>query len=314
MTGPQVKRGGRGLRDMPGFGIAAVAFVLTVLLGGGGVAVAKWNQSATATINITAGSAASPTPTHTTSPKPTPAPTATPAPTPTPTPSTPPAPQTHLANIATNQVLAQRPELVKGDKIACSTNGNSGWLIVDWSEDKGTAASYIVSLQKVTSGPVLVSQSVTSKNFTYKFDSNDPGDYLLRIQGMSGNVAGDAVYKTVKYSYKDVTCEHTSDLRQSPLGAFAATATPNGNVLNLGWEAPPAGATEYVVSVQHKDKDWGAEFTTTLRASALTFPPNNSKADGDYVLRIWPMKGTQAGDAVTINLKYESEKGRVVLR
>ena len=75
-----------GLRALPGFKTAAVAFVLTVLLSSGGVAIAKWNQSATATIDITAGAAAptvKPTPVPTL--QPTPTPTAQPSPSPTPT-------------------------------------------------------------------------------------------------------------------------------------------------------------------------------------------------------------------------------------
>ncbi|MHA7304944.1 hypothetical protein ACX80E_06830 [Arthrobacter sp. TMN-49] len=294
MPGNRVRRAARRLRQLPGFTMAAVAFLVVVLLGGGGVAIAKWNQSATATIAITAGA----------------------APAPSPTPGS-------QGNIVLSPVIAPRPATMDPDKVTCRADGNSGKYTVNWPANASSGISYVVSLstsEKNYGSPQSKTVTVNTASFVLDNTQKAYGLYILRILPMKGGVAGDPVYRTVKHQKWSQQCAYASPEGRSPLGSFTLTAAPvpwppaaQDNVLRINWTAA-ATATSYVVSVESKStgsggttKKYGAEFTTVARNATLTFPPRvldrwgspawAADSYGQYTLRIVPMNGSQAGDA-----------------
>lgn len=297
MPGNRVRRAARRLRQLPGFTTAAVAFLVVVLLGGGGVAIAKWNQSATATIAITAGAA--------------------------------PGGQ---GNIVLNPVIAPRPATMDPDKVTCSTAGNSGKYTVNWPANAASGISYVVSLSasdKNYGSPQSKTVTVNTASFVLDNTQNAYGLYILRILPMKGGVAGDPVYRTIKHQKWTQQCLYADPDGRSPLGSFTLAAAPvpwppaaQDNVLRLNWTAA-AKATSYVVSIESKStgtgatkKKYGAEFTTAARNATLTFPPRvldrwgnpawSADFYGQYTLRIVPMNGSQAGDAEYWGVQYLS--------
>ncbi|WP_104091136.1 hypothetical protein [Arthrobacter sp. GMC3] len=295
----------RRLRQMPGFTVAAAAFVLVVTMGAGGVAMANWNQSATATIDITAGAAPAPSPT----------------PTPTPTPTPPPA---DGRNIVANPVIATRPSKLNAENVSCGALGSSGQFRFDWDRDPANGISYVVSLSSSDSGyGTPQTQTVTKNTVTFRFDRTPAayGNYIIRIQPMNGTVAGDPVYRTFKHSEQlTANCFFASGDGQSPLGAFAFSTAPvapapNDNILILNWAAAPK-ATSYVVSIKSKTSSYGAEFTTSTLGATLVFPPrvrnewgnvtNSGDYFGQYLLRVIPMNGGQAGDPIYKVVQYQA--------
>ncbi|MHA7269380.1 hypothetical protein [Arthrobacter sp. HLT1-20] len=302
------------LRKLPGFTAAAVAFLLIVLLGAGGAAVAKWNQSATATIAITAGAA------------PVPSPTPTPSLTPSPTPSATPPPNTQ-GNIVANPVIAARPGTVSASKILCSSQGASGNFTFDWSRDTAAATSYNVSLKSRAPSTVFKeTQTVTSKTAIFELGNNQNafGYYVLRVQPMNGSIAGDPSYRTLRYTGKqNWGCEHGTAEAQPPLGAFSVTAVAaaqpvntNDNKVGLTWAAA-AQASSYVVSIKSTtaSSSYGAEFSTSGLGATLTFPArvleggqpaSSAPFYGEYLLRVIPMNGLQAGDPVYKKILYQA--------
>ncbi len=144
---------------------------------------------------------------------------------------------------------------------------------------------------------------------------------------MKGDIAGDPVYRTVQHQKKTQQCIYASPNDRSPLGAFAVSAVPassvkSNNALNVSWTALAAG-TKYVVSIVSTDtaSRFGAEFTTTTSAATLTFPPyvvdksgnptNDGAYNGEYMMRVIPMNGAQAGDPVYKKVFYKAYDFRV---
>lgn len=290
---------------LPGLRMAAIAFVLTVLLGAGGIAIANWNQSATATIEVTAG--AVPTTVPTTSPAPTP--TSAPAP----------------GNIVASPVIRALPAMVDSSTIACTSPGNSGNFTFSWTGNPTTGTSYVVSLTSQTSSTAFQqTQTVTQKTATFTLENKGAayGNYLLRIQPMNtGNgMAGDPSYRTLRYFGKDNSgCDYGATDGQPPLGAFAMRSEPmaprpNDNLFKVSWTA--SAATSYIVTIVLPGTvpTYGAEFTTSALGATLTFPARSwnqsgtNVADaayfGQYSLRIMPMNGTQAGDPIYKTVQY----------
>lgn len=283
----------RSIRQWPGFTPAAVAFVMVVLLGGGGVAMAQWSQSATATIEITAGAV----------------------------PTT--VPPAGSRNIVANPVIAKRPTPLSADTISCSTTGSSGRVTVIWAGDDAAGISYAVSLKSVTSPTAFQeSKSSTQRSVVFTLNQGEAsyGEYIFRVQAMKGGVAGDPIYRTLRYFGKDDTsCYYANPAGQSPLANITISTAPvgpapNDNALQVSWTSAAKDAS-YVVSVESKDSPYyGVEFTTNTLAAVLTFPPrlrdkwNNPIPGSDffrqYSLRIIPMNGTQAGDPVYKTVQY----------
>lgn len=303
-AGPEVPR--RGLRTWPGFTTAAVAFVVTVLLGSGGIAIANWNQSATATIDITAGAAPAPTPTV--------------VPTPTPT-----VPAAGTANIVANPAIKPLPAKVDAATITCSSPGNSGNFTIAWGGSQSSSISYVASLKSLTATTDFQkTQTVSQKTVGFSLDNKSTayGNYLLRIQPVntSTGVAGDPSYRTLRHFGKDNSgCDYGATDGQPPLGALAVTtepmpARPHDNLLKVSWAQ--GAATSYVVTIvlATADPKYGAEFSTSTLGTTLIFPPRpwnqagtnvgDAAFFGQYSLRILPMNGTQAGDPIYKTVQY----------
>lgn len=307
----------RKLRDVPGLTTAIVAFVLVVLLGSGGVAIAMWNQSATATIAITAGASPKPSPTPTPSAPPTTSPPTTP----------PPAGPGIISTVFT---IAPRPGTVNPGSIGCVVNGNSGNFTITWDPVPTSGVKYAVSLKSLAPTPAFQAAppNVTSPTANFNLDGKAQGKYLLRIQAMNGAIAGEPTYRTLRHGGKDSSgCDWGASDGQPPLGAFSVNASPanqsviananlnpNANQINLSWTA--SQATSYVVSVQSTaaTSSYGAEFTSTTLGATLTFPlraiqnsqPAASAAFyGQYIVRVIPMNGLLAGDPVYKKVQYQ---------
>ncbi len=314
-------RRGRSLRNLPGFNIAAVAFVVIVLLGGGGIAVAKWNQSATATINITAGAAPAPTQTPNPTPVPTPTPGGSPSPTPAPTvaPTTPSPVPAAPGNVVANPVLAKRPAMMDLKELGCknkgSGKGGTARFQFEWDDDGEHTTHFVVTLQASASGNHY-NQTQIVKDDETTFDlENKPaayGEYVLRVQPMNGEVAGDPVYLTFLHSAQlSANCYDHRRVGSSPLGAFTVNTVPNGDMLDLTWTGATS-ATSYFVSITANNSSYGVEFTTTSSGGTLNFPPRSQNGKliksapyyVDYSLRIQPMNGAQAGDPVYKSVRY----------
>lgn len=304
----------RGLRSLPGFTVAAVAFVVTVLLGTGGIAIANWNQSATATIDITAGAASSPGPTEIPTPVPTVVPTVTPT-----------APSAGPGNIVASPVLKTLPMKVDPASMSCLNAGNSGNFTIGWTGNQASGVSYVVSIKSLTASAAFAETKTVSQDtvgFSLDNKSAAYGNYLLRIQPVNTitGVAGDPSYRTLRYFGKDNSgCDYGATDNQPPLGALLvstapAAARPNDNVLKVSWSA--GTATSYVVSIvlSTADPKYGAEFTTSTLGTELIFPPRmwnqagttvgDAAFFGQYSLRILPMNGSQAGDPVYRTVQY----------
>lgn len=327
-AGKSAVRAARRLRNLPGFTAAAVVFVLIVLLGGGGAAIAKWNQSATVAIAITAGAA--PTPSSTPTPSPTPSVSATPSTNPTPAPS-------GQGNIVLNPKIEKRPQIIALAKqnadVTCSyqgnpENGQSGKFNFAWTPSGSNVTGYVVSLTWNGSGSgfneTLAPDPEANARFSLGKDAA-PGQYILRIQPMNATVAGDPIYATFRYQTPtDFGCWDPRRNGTSPLGSVAvniATMRKTDNVMQVSWT--PSQATRYVVSIESASggesptkKTYGAEFPTASLGATLTFPPREldqwknpvPDADyfGDYLLRVMPMNGKQAGDPVYKWIRYMS--------
>lgn len=298
------------LSALPGVRTAAVAFVLTVLIGGGGLAIANWGQSATTTIDITAGAA----------PTPTPEPTQPPTVPPTAPPTVPPGSGTIVANPA----IMALPAKVDAGTIRCTRNGSSGNITIDWPGTQTAGISYGVSLKFLASSTVAPqTQTVTQRSVSFSLENKSTayGKYLLRIQptNTATAVAGDPTYVTVRYSKDDFGCEYGASDGQPPLGAFAVSSEPmaprpNDNLLKLSWT--PTTATSYVVTIALPAgaPKYGAEFTTTTLGATVVFPPrvwnqagttvSNAAFFGQYSLRILPINGGQAGDPIYKTVQY----------
>ncbi|MFQ4150492.1 hypothetical protein AAGW05_17705 [Arthrobacter sp. LAPM80] len=292
----------RGLRQLPGFTTAAIAFLVVVLLAGGGIAVAQWNQSATAVFSITAGAAPVPTPT------------------PTPPPTVPPAAS---GNVVAAPVMDIRPSVMSARQITCAPVKEPAQAVKDstaafnfsWAP-AGSTTSYVTSLTFSGKGSSYQqSQSVTGNQALYTLANSAAafGLYILRIQPMNGGVAGDPIYRTFQHSAQlNANCYDASPDGQSPLGSFTANAAASENFLTLSWTTA-AKATSYVVSIEQNDGTYGAELIVTTLGTKLTFPPRSQNGQvikrapyyGNYTLRILPMNGPQAGDPVYKTVQYQ---------
>lgn len=322
-AGNSSQRASRGLRSLPGFTTAAVVFVLIVMLGVSGVAIANWNQSATVAIAITAGT--SPTPSPTPAVPPTTVPPTTVPPTTAPPTTAPPA---RPGNIVANPVIAARPALMDPNNVVCEPNGNSGKYRVSWPADASGNIAYLVSMSasdKNYAPPQ--SQTVTTNSVEFRLANTDDayGNYILRIQPMKGKAAGDPIYRTVQHNQRSQQCTSASSMRDSPLGPFSVTAAPanyseTNNLLNVSW-TPLTPGTTYLITITSTDtaSSYGAEFTTEASSATLTFPPyilnqgrptNDGTFNGSYLLRILPM-GAQAGDPIYKMVTYRAYDFRV---
>ncbi|WP_427016734.1 hypothetical protein ACQCSX_18725 [Pseudarthrobacter sp. P1] len=289
------------LRVLPGFKASVVAFVVTVIVGGGtAAAVANWQQSATATIAITAGSAPTPPPLS--------------------------------GNVVAAPVLAVRPGAINANKITCASVKNQASLhekdsdfIFMWPAAANSTA-YTVTLSFAGTGySYISSQSVTAASATFTLVRNLPaayGLYILRIQPTNGGNTGDAVYRSYAYAQNDSTNCYYASPGPSPLGTASPTAQPavrgaTTSTIAVNWPAA-AGTTSYVVTVKSKTSSYGTEFTTSSRSTTLTFPqaarnaygnpvnPGDVSAPyyGDYTFRIQPMNGSIAGDPTYKVVRY----------
>lgn len=276
----------RKLRDVPGLTTAMVAFVLVVLLGSGGVAIAMWNQSATATIAITAGA---------------------------------PIPGT----ILTVPEFAIRPAATEFLGNPCkpgSPSQSNARFNFTWSGGRPNTTDYVVTLVGVSGNNYNQTQTVQASQATFAVKQSlfGSGSFILRVQPMNGGIAGDPIYKTVLLSYHLLSTDCSVPTKQEPLPATFNVSTaapapgPTDSVIKLGWTAPASGATSYVVSIKANQSSYGAEFTTTTRTATFTFPPRSQNGVviaaapfyGDYTLRIQPMNGATAGDPVYKDVTY----------
>jgi len=287
------------LRAQPGFKAAAVAFLMTVILGGGTIAaVANWQQSSTATIAITAG--ALPT-------------------------IPPPGPGT----VVIAPALAVRPEAMVGT-YSCTLNKHQS--VTDFTftwPAAANATSYAVNLSLTGTGnPVLASQTVAATTTTAVFSFGhsvlvNGASYEVRIQPFNGSSAGGAVYKSITYSPSSSgQCDQVTPAAASPLGTLNVSALPavrgaTTSTMAVNWTAS-TGATSYVVTVKSATSSYGTEFTTSSLTATLTFPQAATDASGqlinpadatapyysDYSFRIQPMNGSTAGDPVYKTIKY----------
>jgi hypothetical protein len=305
----------RGLRNWPGFTTAAVVFLLIVLLGVGGAAIANWNQSATVAIAITAGAPPKPSAT------PTPNDPATTSPPATAPPTGPPSP---AANILPNPSYTAVPAAWGANPVACSANGNSGSFTFSWTKDPAVGISYVVSFKLKSAAAYSTTETTSNSTFNRSLGNNptDSGEYVLRIQAMlNGAVAGDAIYTTLLYTAKVAWSCSTGTVGQSPLSAFTVSTAamaprPNDNVLQVNWTAV-SGATKYVVTVKSTTtaSSYGAECAPTTLGVTLIFPPRvfdqqgipalQGAYYGQYSLRILPMNGNQAGDPIYKTVSYQ---------
>lgn len=317
-AGNRSQRATRGLRSLPGFTTAAVVFVLIVMLGVSGVAIANWNQSATVAIAITAETSPTPSPTPTVPPTTVP-------PTTVPPTTVPPA---SPGNIVANPVIAARPALMDPNNVVCEPNGYSGKYRVSWPADASGNITYLVSMSasdKNYAPPQ--SQTVTTNSVEFRLANTDDayGNYILRIQPMKGKAAGDPIYRTVQHSQRSQQCTSASSMRDSPLGPFSVTAasanySETNNLLNVNW-TPLTPGTKYLITITSTDtaSSCGAEFTTEASSATLTFPPyilnqgrptNDGTFNGSYLLRVLPM-GAQAGDPIYKMVTYRAYDFRV---
>lgn len=279
----------RKLQGVPGLRVAIVAFVLVVLLGGSGVAVAMWNQSATATIAITA---AAPPP----------------------------------GTILSMPKFGSRPATVQFPRATCKVgygNTQNARFVFSWSGGDTTTTGYVVTLMSNSESynrTETVEDNQASFDVRRKIFGGD--DYILRVQPMNGGIVGDPSYKTVSLSYyllSDATCSVANKQDPPPapfkVSTVAPVPGPSDSVLKIGWSAPTSGASSYVVSLKANDSSYGTELITTTRAATLTFPSRiqNGVATaaapfyGDYTLRIQPMNGAIAGDPVYKVVRYGSK-------
>ncbi len=272
---PFPRRGG-SIRDLPGFTTAAVAFVMVVLLGGGGVAVAKWNQSAQVGYTITAGAAKI----------------------------------MGTQNIVRNPVVAMRPNGIITNFFTCNlVNSPDSKIIAPrfiWRNNANTS-HYIVTLSSVAgtlNAQTQVIPNTGSQNSEAVFNvalAAAQEDYILRIQPMNGDVAGDASYRTVKLRGQlSPTCGYATAQGPSPLGTLNVRTSTSGKVLSLSWSG--SSATSYKVSIRAHNSSYGAEFTTSSLRADVAFP-DGVPSDG-YTLRIQPMDGNVAGDPVYKTIEY----------
>lgn len=292
-------RNGRSGPGLPGLRTAVAAFVLTVVVGTGGIAVANWNQSATTTIDVTAGAQATAEP-------------------------TPPPPVAAPGNIVANPAVMALPAIVDAATIACTSPGHSGNFTFSWAGNHAAGTSYVVSLKSLTSQTRFQqSQTVAQKSANFSLDNKAAayGNYLLRIQpiGPAGS-AGDPSYRTLRFFGKDNSgCDYGASDGQPPLGALnirtePVAPRPNDNLLKISWNA--SAATSYVVTIvlPGTTPKYGAEFTTTALEATLAFPARSwnqagtsvsgAPYFGQYSLRIMPMNGNQAGDPVYKTVQY----------
>lgn len=299
--GPEANRPAWGwarrLRALPGFKAAVVAFLVTVILGGGTIAaVANWQQSSTATIAITAGAAM-------------------------------PTPPPLYGNVVTPAVFVTRPATLVDVTCTSPKDPPNIDFTVTWPAAEN-ASAYAVTLFHAGSSDSIASHSVTTNTAIFTFGEPGPadGDYVLRIQPFAGANAGDAVYRNVTFAQKKFSPCPTAGTTSgpSPLGAVSPTAQPvvrgaATSTMAIKW-TPSAGAASYVVTVKSSTSGYGTEFTTSDLTATLTFPqaardaagnlinPADASAPyyGDYTFRIQPMNGTTAGDPVYMTIKYYS--------
>lgn len=274
---PFLRRGG-SIRDLPGFTAAAVAFVMVVLLGGGGVAVAKWSQTAQVGYTITAGAAKT----------------------------------TGTQNIVRNPIVAMRPNGIITNFFTCNLVNSADSKIITprfiWRNNGSTGTShYIVTLRSVAGTIVSQTQVIPhsgSQNSEAVFSvgvAAAQGDYILRIQPMNGDVAGDASYRTVKLRGQlSPTCGSATAQGPSPLGPFTVSTTTNSRVLGLSWSG--SSATSYKVTIRANNSTYGVEFTTSSLRADVAFP--DAAPWDSYTLRIQPMDGNVAGDPVYKTIQY----------
>ncbi|MCC3269668.1 hypothetical protein MUG94_05010 [Arthrobacter gengyunqii] len=285
------------LRALPGFRMAAVAFVLTVVLGiGSTIAYAYWSQSTSVAIT---GTTRSDLPAGTTL-------------------------------VTANPVLANRPGNATG--LTCQALDTHKNMIPKTTTDmrfswqKATnATSYVVTIRS-NSGEYSYQQSktVTAVSADFQFTRQksipngnaEPGstpfyaDYTVRVMPLNGNVPGDPLYWTLRYAHQNsANCyDNTIVTGASPLGdislncalpAFAPGATyvePR-----FTWTSS-SGATSYAVTMTAQNGNgYGGEQSVTGGHAAFRVMqpkpiPGNPPYFGRYTIRVQPMNGTVAGD------------------
>lgn len=311
ITGGPAEATGRSLRNIPGFTVALVAFVMIVILGVGGIAVAKWSQTATVTMGVTAGAA------PTTAPAPTVPPTTVPpttAPTAPPSTTPPAAPGPNTLLVVSRPKTETRP--ASASAVECrALNGQSGKVTITWSGATGPGITYALSLTSQTSRVAYQQDfpNVVANSAVFELDNKEPshGYYLLRIIPTKDGVAGDPYYQRLRFFANGVACDdgynQWNAAKDFTVTAERDPAVGNGfTVLNVK-VATTAPATRYKVSIQSNSSSYGADVTfISSLSSTITFPATTA-AYGQYTLRIQSMTGTEgtvAGDSVYKTVQY----------
>lgn len=297
-------------RALPGFRMAAVAFVLTVVLGvGSTIAYAYWSQNAVVSISGTTRAEVPAVPAGTT--------------------------------LATgNPVMAVRPGRVTG--LTCKTllsheqmkNNTFTDIRFSWPKSAGST-SYAITVRS-NSGRYSYQEAktVTAESAVFRFlrqGSNEYGepklgdtpfytDYTIRIMPMTGATPGDPLYRTLSYAHWSSANCHDG------LGAEAPLASPVGSVepvdcalqsgtgkgaysdLALSWSRA-SNATAYSVRVLN-EKGYGAETSVTGTGTVFRIqrPASETGAEpffGNYTVRVQPMAGSAGGDPQYRTLRFQ---------
>ena len=286
------------LRALPGFRTAALAFVLTVVLGVGGTAAyAYWSKSTQVAI---AGTTKSDLPPGT-------------------------------GEVSANPVLAVRPE--SPSKQACAALLSdlemrpNNFADIRFSWTGGGATAYVVTVRsKDGSYAYDQTQTVRSPRAEFRFGrmkSDEYGKptagtspfytkYTVRVMPMNGNTSGDPLYFTYEYEhYKSNNCYWSEPTGASPVGSVAplvcaAPVTVGGAAgysdLGISW-ASSSGATSYSVTMVNPDRSYGGEVSVTGTSTSFRIMRPSPESDNapyfaTYSVRVQPMKGSQAGDPV----------------
>ena len=261
------------LRRQPGFRTAAIAFVLTVVLGVGGTAAyAFWGARSTASFTVTAD---------------------VPAPAPTPEePALPPGP----VLIANPFSLPALPTTITA--LTCRDLGN-GVVRINWASDGGSVRVTVVE-------PNGQRREKPLAGGTGSVDHSFPvGTSTIKaVPRAASGEAGDPSYVTVtRVSGRAITCSGRSAV--SDRDAVPAVTNLQCRRLDRGdgyytdwqftWDRP-AGSQEYRVTVR---SDLRGDSTVTSGNSVTIRAPRISVRDFAYLVRVQALSGTDAGVAAT---------------
>lgn len=282
------------LRAQPGFRTAAVAFLLTVVLGAGStVAYAYWSQSTPVAIS---GTTRSEVPAGT-------------------------------SPVTANPVLAARPGAPTGQTCAAVLSdlamrpNNFADVRFSWV-GAGAATSYVITVKSAAAKyDQTQTVKVTEANFRFgRLPSDEYGKplggsspfyakYTVRVMPMNGTVAGDPLYFTYEYEhYKSNNCYYSDPTGAAPLGDIKLVcALPPFDSdtdyvqARLTWSSS-SGATNYLVTMtaQNGSGYGGEQIVTAGNAAFSVLMPNPTPGDapylGRYSIRVQPLNGALAGD------------------